>query len=73
MAGIDEKRTSGQEPCPEEGPSWPGQSASGVDLTLLVENLKLTPTERLERNRLALQAAEEVRRAARAVGLLEGP
>ena len=38
-------------------------SESGVDLTLLRENLKHTVTERWERNAEALAFIEEVRRA----------
>ena len=37
----------------------------GIDLTLLKENLRRTPTERLERHKHALLAAEAVRKAAR--------
>ena len=41
-------------------------SESGVDLTLLRERLKLTVTERWERNRQALEAVEAFREAGRA-------
>jgi hypothetical protein len=37
----------------------------GIDLTLLRENLRRTPTERLERHRHALEAVEAIRKAAR--------
>jgi hypothetical protein len=38
---------------------------SGVDATLVAENLKLTPTERLEKVRRVLQFVEDVKRANR--------
>jgi len=37
----------------------------GVDLTLLQENLRRTPTERLENHRRALEAVEALRKANR--------
>jgi hypothetical protein len=37
----------------------------GIDLTLLRENLRRTPTERLENHRRALEAVEAIRKAAR--------
>ena len=37
----------------------------GIDLSLLKENLRRTPTERLERHRQALAAVEAIRKAAR--------
>lgn len=37
----------------------------GIDLTLLIEQLRLTPAERVRRMHLAAQAAEQVRGAAR--------
>jgi hypothetical protein len=37
----------------------------GIDLTLLKENLRRTPTERLENHRRALEAVEEIRKATR--------
>jgi hypothetical protein len=37
----------------------------GIDLTLLKENLRRTPTERLERHKQALKAVEAIRKAAR--------
>ena len=42
---------------------WPGQSESGVDLTLLVQRLRLTPTERLECNRGGVEFIAEAKRA----------
>jgi hypothetical protein len=36
----------------------------GIDLTLLKENLRRTPTERLENHRRALEAVKEIRKAA---------
>ena len=45
------------------------QDENGVDLSLLRANLKLTPTERIEKMRRALALVLEVRRAGAAVGL----
>jgi len=45
------------------------QDENGIDLSLLRENLKLTPTERIEKMRRALAFAMEVRRAGEAAGL----
>jgi hypothetical protein len=42
------------------------QSESGVDLTLLKENLRLTPTERWQKNFRALELVEAFREAGRA-------
>lgn len=36
----------------------------GIDLTLLIENLRRSPTERLRRHQAMLEFVEEVRRAA---------
>lgn len=35
----------------------------GIDVTLLYETLKRTPTERIERNRMMAEFAEELRKA----------
>ena len=48
------------------------QDANGVDVSLLRENLKLTPTERLEKHACALRLYLEVRRAGVAAGLSPG-
>ena len=45
------------------------QDEDGVDVSLLRENLKLTPTERLEHHAKALELYLEVRRAGAAAGL----
>jgi hypothetical protein len=54
-------------PDPESVPTDPLERAVwyGIDLTLLKENLRRTPTERLERHKQALAAAEAIRKAAR--------
>lgn len=39
------------------------QDENGVDLSLLRENLKLTPTERIEKMRKALELVLEIERA----------
>lgn len=41
------------------------QDENGIDLSLLRENLRLTPTERFEKHRRALQLVKEVHRAGR--------
>lgn len=38
---------------------------SGIDISLLEERLRLTPTERVERHQRALEFAEEMSRAGR--------
>jgi hypothetical protein len=45
------------------------QSESGIDISLLRENLKLTPTQRIEKMRRALSFVREVRCAGIAAGL----
>jgi len=45
------------------------QDENGVDLTLLRANLKLTPTERIEKMRGSIANVMEVRRAGAAAGL----
>lgn len=45
------------------------QNANGVDLSLLRENLKLTPSHRLEKHYRAWQLMNEVRNAGIADGL----
>src|SRR5262245_27141743 len=54
-------------PDPDSVPTDPLERAVwyGIDLTLLKENLRRTPTERLERHKQALAAAEAIRKAAR--------
>jgi hypothetical protein len=42
---------------------------SGVDVTLIEESLRRTPTERWEHHRSALALVLEIERAARAAGL----
>ena len=44
------------------------QDENGVDVSLLRENLKLTPTERLQKHQNALRFFQEVRRAAESAG-----
>ena len=45
------------------------QDKNGIDLFHLRANLRLTPTERLERNRKSHELLMEVRRAGAAAGL----
>ena len=39
----------------------------GIDLTLIVENLRLTPDQRLEKLQEAMNGFDELRRSARAI------
>jgi hypothetical protein len=48
------------------------QDENGVDISLLRENLKLTPTQRLEKHQRALEFHLEVRRAGIAARLSSG-
>ncbi len=48
---------------------FPVQDENGIDLSALRRNLRLTPTERIERMRIALKFAMEVRHAGRRAGL----
>ena len=45
------------------------QDENGIDLSLLRRNLKLSPTERIERMRQALSLVMEVQRAGETAGL----
>ncbi len=45
------------------------QDENGVDLSLLRANLKLTPTERIEKMRRSLTLVQEVRHAGNVAGL----
>ena len=47
------------------------QSASGIDISLLRSNLRLTPEERIKRHMRALKGTEVVRRAGRNAGLFK--
>ena len=42
-------------PCPK--PTFPEQNADGVDLSLILENLRLSPSERLRRADAGRRAA----------------
>jgi hypothetical protein len=47
------------------GKDWPGEwerIPSGVDVTLIEENLRLTPTERVEKMLRLLRLVEEIRK-----------
>jgi len=48
------------------------QDENGVDLSHLRANLRLTPTQRLEKHQQALARMREVRRAGIAAGLYRG-
>ena len=51
---------------PNQTPEWDAAIAYGIDVSLLAENLKLTPAQRFERH-AQLVAFHEVLRAARPV------
>jgi len=63
MAQVDDAML----PDPASVPTDPIERAIwyGIDLTLLRENLRRTPTERLENHRRALQAMRAIQKAAR--------
>jgi hypothetical protein len=48
---------------PSYGPEWDAAIEFGIDVALLLENLELTPTERLLRHQRSLELALELRRA----------
>jgi hypothetical protein len=48
---------------------FPEQDENGIDLSLIRENLRLTPTERMEKHQRALDLVWEVRRAGQKAGL----
>ena len=48
---------------PSYGPEWDAAIEFGVDVALLLENLDLTPTERLIRHQNALEFVLELRKA----------
>jgi hypothetical protein len=50
---------------PRPGSKIAAAQEYGVDLTLLIENLRLSPAERVRRMHDVIQAAESVRGAAR--------
>ncbi len=49
------------------------QDANGIDLSCLRANLRLTPTERLEKHQRALKLVKEVRNAGARAGLFRPP
>ena len=49
------------------------QDENGIDLSLLRENLRLTPTERLEKNQRVSEFIAEVRRAGKEAGIWRSP
>lgn len=51
---------------PTPGSRIEAAKESGIDLTLLIEQLRLSPAERVRRMHLIAQAAEKVRGSARA-------
>jgi hypothetical protein len=48
---------------PSYGPDWEAAIDYGIDVSLLLENLELTPTQRLEQLQRMIEFYDEVRRA----------
>ncbi|MBI3183517.1 MAG: hypothetical protein HYZ28_15375 [Myxococcales bacterium] len=61
MAFADELKAG----FPSCGPDWDAAVEAGIDVSLLLEALALSPTERLERLQAKLELAEEIRRSVR--------
>lgn len=55
----------GPPPLPSRGPCWDAAIEFGIDVTLLLENLELTPTQRLARLQQANDFHELLRNAPR--------
>jgi hypothetical protein len=47
--------------CPSYGPDWDAAIEAGVDVALLEENLRLTPTERIEQLQRMTELYEALR------------
>ncbi len=60
MAFADELRAA----FPSSGPDWDRAVELGIDVSMLVENLALTPTERLVQLEQLLNETDALRRAA---------
>ena len=54
-------------------PKWGDQDENGIDLGHLRANLKLTPTERIQKLQRHIEVVMEVRRAAYNAGLRRTP
>lgn len=61
MAFPDELKAA----FPSYGPDWDIAVETGIDVSLLLENLALTPTQRLVQLQLLLDETEALRMAAR--------
>ncbi len=59
MAFPDELRVA----FPSAGPDWDRAVEMGIDVSLLLENLRLTPAQRLERLESLLNELESLRRS----------
>ena len=69
----DEEARRFQEEWLAARPPWGEQDENGIDLGHLRANLKLTPTERIEKLQRHLEVVAEVRRAAYDAGLRPTP
>lgn len=52
---------------PRPHPHFPEQEANGVDLSLILANLRLTPVERARRNEMFRQGVIRIRQYARRI------
>ncbi|HEX5323244.1 MAG TPA: hypothetical protein VFW40_05615 [Capsulimonadaceae bacterium] len=64
------EQSAAQSAEPSTG-QFPEQNEDGIDLSLIRENLKLTPAQRIQRHQRALKLMKEVRRAGAAAGLFD--
>ena len=58
---MDDPRELLRQAFESYGPEWASAIEAGVDVSLLVENLRLSPTERLEQLQRMTELYEELR------------
>jgi len=58
---MDDPRELLRQDFASYGPEWAAAIEAGVDVSLLVENLRLSPTERLEQLQRMTELYEELR------------
>ena len=61
IAAMDDPRELLRQAFASYGPEWAAAIEAGVDVSLLVENLRLSPTERLEQLQRMTELYEELR------------
>ena len=69
MEENENQAPAGEERSPAAQPYYGDQNEDGIDLSLIRENLKLTPAERLEKLQRAAKSLAELKNAARIVRL----